>query len=159
PPEPNRADEPLAKEFSFNRAVRFLDAAALDWQESWQCFTCHTNISYLMARPTASADAPAHREVRSYAEPLGSIRWDEGGPGFDAEVVAIAAALAMNDAATTKKLHPLTRQALDRMWKVQRAAGDWAWPIRCGWPPMETDEHYGVTLAAIAAGSAPGDYV
>jgi squalene-hopene/tetraprenyl-beta-curcumene cyclase len=158
PPEPNRADEPLAKEFSLTKAVHFLDSASLDWQQSWGCFTCHTNISYLIARPHVSADAPAHREVRKYAEELISLRWEEVGTRFDAEVIAIGAAMSLNDAASTKKLHPLTRVALDRMWTAQRPEGDWKWPTRCGWPPMETDEHYGVTLAAIAAGSAPGDY-
>ena len=56
-PEPNRADEPFAKKFSMDQALHFLDSAALDWQKSWECFTCHTNYSYLMARPTISADA------------------------------------------------------------------------------------------------------
>lgn len=157
-PAPNRADEPLAHKFSLPQAVHFLDSAALDWQQSWQCFTCHTNISYLMARPLISADAPAHREVRKYAEELISLRWEEVGPRFDAEIVAIAAALALNDAASTQKLHPLSRVALDRMWTVQREAGDWKWPIGCRWPPMESDEHYGVTLAAIATGAAPDGY-
>lgn len=157
-PEPNSADEPFAKELSLDKAAHFLDSASLDWQQSWQCFTCHTNISYLIARPSISADAPAHREVRKFAESLVSLRWEEVGPRFDAEVVAIGAALSLNDAATTKKLHPLTRTALDRMWTVQREAGDWKWPTGCRWPPMESDEHYGVTLAAIAAGGAPNDY-
>src|SRR5262249_46838693 len=60
--------------------------------------------------------------------------------------------------ATTKTLHPLTRTALDRMWTVQRPEGYWKWPTRCGWPPMESDEHYGATLAAIDAGTAPDEY-
>src|SRR5262245_33767585 len=34
PPEPNRADEPLAKQFSLERALHFLDSASLDWQQS-----------------------------------------------------------------------------------------------------------------------------
>ena len=157
-PAANSATEPLAERFSLDQAAHFLDSASLDWQQSWQCFTCHTNVSYLIARPSISADAPAHREVRKYAEELIGLRWEEVGPRFDAEVVAIAAALALNDSATTKKLHPLTRTALDRMWTVQRPEGDWKWPIRCGWPPMEADEHYGVTLAAIATGAAPNDY-
>lgn len=158
PPDPNSATEPLAEKFSMDKAVRFLDTASLDWQQTWQCFTCHTNISYLMARPTISFDAPAHREVRKHAEALISRRWEEVGPRFEAEVVGIAAALALNDAATTGKLHPLTRTALDRMWTVQREEGDWTWPIRCAWPPMESDQHYGVTLAAIATGAAPDGY-
>ncbi len=44
------------------------------------------------------------------------------------------------------------------MWTTQRESGDWKWPINCRWPPMESDEHYGVTLAAIAAGAAPDNY-
>jgi squalene-hopene/tetraprenyl-beta-curcumene cyclase len=158
PPKPNRADEPLAEEFSLDKAVHFLDSASLDWQESWGCFTCHTNVSYLIARPNVSADAPAHRTVRKYAEELVSLRWEEVGTRFDAEIIAIATALALNDAATTKKLHPLTRLALDKMWTAQRPEGDWQWPTRCGWPPMETDQHYGVTIAAVGVGAAPGDY-
>ena len=158
PPDSNSADEPFAQEFSLDKAAHFLDSASLDWQKSWQCFTCHTNISYLMARPSISANAPAHREVRKFAEGLVSLRWEEVGPRSDAEVVAIGSALALNDAATTKKLHPLTRIALDRMWTLQRETGEWKWPTRCGWPPMESDEHYGVTLAAIGTGTAPEDY-
>lgn len=158
PPEANRADEPLAENYSLDRALHFLDSASLEWQQSWQCFTCHTNVSYLIARPTVSANAPAHREVRKYAEELISLRWSEVGQRFDAEVVAIGAALALNDATTTKKLHPLTRIALDKMWTGQRPEGDWKWPTGCRWPPMESDDHYGVTLAAIGVGAAPEGY-
>lgn len=157
-PESNSADEPFAEKFSMDQAARFLDSAALNWQQTWKCVTCHTNASYLMARPAISADAPAHREVRRFVEEQVAGRWKEKGPRSDAEVVAIAASLAMNDAATTHSLNPLTRQALDRMWTVQRPTGDWKWPTRCAWPPMESDTHYGVTLAAIATGVAPDDY-
>ena len=70
PPGENQRDEPLAAEFSRERAARFLDSAALDWQKSRQCFTCHTNFAYLLARPSISTDAPAHAEVRDFAEKL-----------------------------------------------------------------------------------------
>jgi squalene-hopene/tetraprenyl-beta-curcumene cyclase len=156
-PAPNRREEPLAREFSLDRAVHFLDSASLAWQKRRQCFTCHTNYAYLYARPLVDADAPAHKEVRRFAEELVAKRWAERGPRWDAEVVATAAALAFNDAATTGKLHPLTRKALDRMWTVQRADGGWTW-LKCGWPPMESDDHYGVTLAALAVGFAPEGY-
>lgn len=155
-PEPNSKDEPLAS-YSLDRAVRFLDSAALDWQKTRQCFTCHTNFAYLMARPHVSADIPAHRQVRAYAEELVVQRWRQKGPRWDAEVVCAAAFLAMNDAATTGKLHPVTRAALDRMWTLQRADGGWNW-LKCKWPPMESDDHYGVTLAVIGAGIAPEGY-
>ena len=125
-PGPNKLDEPVAKEFSLERAVHFLDSAALTWQKDRQCFTCHTNYAYLYARPAVSAAGPAHAEVRKFAEELVTTRWVDKGPLWDAEVVATAAALAFNDAATTGKLHVQTRQALDRMWTLQRDDGGWA---------------------------------
>lgn len=156
-PQPNKADEPLAEEFSLTQAVRFLDTAALAWQKDRQCFTCHTNFAYLYARPAVSAGAESHRQVRASAEKLVSERWPDKGPRWDAEVVAAAAALAYNDAATTGHLHETTRAALERMWTLQKADGGWSW-LKCDWPPMESDDHYGVTLAAIAVGAAPDGY-
>lgn len=156
-PGANDPDEPLAAEFSLDQAVHFLDSAALTWQKEQKCFTCHTNFAYLYARPTASSDTTAHRQVREFAEELVSERWPKEGPRWDAEVVATAAALSFNDSATTGKLQPLTRIALDRMWTVQQEHGGWSW-LKCDWPPMESDDHYGVTLAAIAVGVAPEDY-
>src|SRR5829696_2348701 len=78
-PGPNRRDEPLAKEFSLDKAVGFLDAAALNWQKERKCFTCHTNYAHLYARPLVSADAPAAKEVRRFAEELIEKRWVESG--------------------------------------------------------------------------------
>lgn len=156
-PSDNSSEEPLAAEFSLDRAVRFLDAASLAWQKERNCMTCHTNYAFLMARPLVSADAPAHAAVREYAEELVEQRWQERGPRWPAEVVATAAALAFNDARTTGKLHPTTRAALERMWTVQREDGGFDW-LKCNWPPMEIDDHYGVTLAAIGVGIAPEDY-
>jgi squalene-hopene/tetraprenyl-beta-curcumene cyclase len=161
-PGPNRADEPLAEAFSLERAHEFLDAAALSWQKERKCFTCHTNYAYLHARPAlpslTSSPTPTPQEtVRAFAEQLVLDRWVQQGPRWDAEVVATAAALAFQDARTTGRLHPATRQALDRMWTVQQEDGGWNW-LKCEWPPMESDDHYGVTLAALAVGVAPDDY-
>jgi squalene-hopene/tetraprenyl-beta-curcumene cyclase len=156
-PAANTATEPLAKEFSLAGAARFLDEAALNWQKSRKCFTCHTNYAYLYARPLVSSDVVAHRAVRDFAAQLVNERWPEKGPRWDAEVVATAAALAFNDAATTGKLAPETRMALDKMWTIQREDGGWKW-LDCNWPPMEDDDHYGATLAAIAVGVAPDEY-
>lgn len=155
-PGPNRKDEKVA-DFSLERAVHFLDSAALTWQKKRACFTCHTNYAYLYTRPLINADAPAHKEVRQFAEDLVTKRWPDKGPRWDAEVIATAAALAYNDSLTTKKLHPVTKTALDRMWTVQQKDGGWSW-LKCDWPPMESDDHYGVTLAAIATGVAPENY-
>jgi squalene-hopene/tetraprenyl-beta-curcumene cyclase len=155
-PGPNAAEEPLGL-FSLDKAADFLDSAALDWQKSRQCFTCHTNYAYLMARPMLSADGPAHQAVRAYAEELVTRRWPDQGPRWDAEIVMTAGVLAINDALTTGRLSPVTRKALDRMWSVQRNDGGFEW-LKCEWPPMESDDHYGACFALVAVGAAPDEY-
>jgi squalene-hopene/tetraprenyl-beta-curcumene cyclase len=157
-PGPNLPDEPMAAEFSMDRAVKFLDSAALTWQKEQDCFTCHTNYAYPYARPAVASNVAAHRQIREHAEKLVRERWPKEGPRWDTEVVTTAAALAFNDRATTGKLHPATRTALDRMWTVQQPDGGWDW-LKCDWPPMESDDHYGVTLAAIAVGVVPEQYM
>jgi squalene-hopene/tetraprenyl-beta-curcumene cyclase len=73
------------------------------------------------------------------------------------EVVATASTLAFQDAQTTGKLHPLTRQALDRMWTVQQANGAWDWN-KHQLPPQEYDDYYGAVYAALGVGHAPDGY-
>ena len=67
---PNRKDEPLAKNFSVERATRFLDNAALAWQNEKKCFTCHTNYAYLYARPAQHINDKAGRVTVARLEVL-----------------------------------------------------------------------------------------
>lgn len=156
-PGANTPEEPLAKKFSRDSAVQFLDAAALDWTHERKCFTCHTNYAYLMARPLVSHQVPAHRDVRAALEEMVVTSWPEDGPRWDAEVVMTAATLAVNDSLTSGKLHATTRTALERMWTVQKPDGGFDW-LKCEWPPMESDDHYGATIAMIGVGAAPEGY-
>jgi squalene-hopene/tetraprenyl-beta-curcumene cyclase len=157
-PAPNKPDEPLAGEYSLERARHFLDSASLAWQKKRDCMTCHTNYLYLMSRPALGADDEAHRTVRQYAEDLVTKRWKDKGPRWDTEVVMAGLVLAYNDALTTGKLHPVSREALDKMWAVQRDDdGGITW-IACGWPPMESDDEFGATMMALAVCCAPDDY-
>ncbi len=154
---PNESDEPIAKEFSLERGRKFLDDVSLQWQRERKCVTCHTNFSYLVTGATHAASRPAYADVRKFTEELVSDRWVAKGPRWDAEVVVAAAGLAISDAEGSGKLHPLTRKALDRMWTVQKPDGGWNW-LKCGWPPMESDDYYGATLALLATGRAPEGY-
>lgn len=152
-----RADEPIAKELSLSKAAVYLDTSALAWQKAKKCGACHTNFAYLMARPSLDDTGQASNTVRQFFESMVTDRWEDLGPRWDSEVVVAAAMLAINDRLTTGKLHPVTQRAFERMWTLQRDDGGWDW-LNCGWPPMEHDDHYGVTLAAIGVGSAPDDY-
>jgi len=108
-----------------------------------------------MARSSISPDAPAHRRIREAAELLATHPKKTGHEATEA--VMVASVLAQNDAATTGKLHPATRFALDRIWTFQREDGGWNW-FDGNEPPSEIDDHFGVTMAAIGVGSAPEDY-
>jgi squalene-hopene/tetraprenyl-beta-curcumene cyclase len=162
--EPDKAlsmkgDEPLAKEFSLEKARDSLDALSVRWIEKHKCGSCHTTYPYLMVRP-ALKDSAAHKEVRDFIEKR-ATNWDSGKkedkPRGDAEIVITAAALAVNDARTTGKLHPLTRRTLDRIWTLQKPDGGWDW-YKCGWPPFELDDYYGAVVAAVGVGHAPEGY-
>ena len=155
PPGRNRPDEPLRDEFSMKAAVRYLDTAALTWQKQRSCFSCHSNYAFLMARPSVSHEVPAHRQIRQAAEHLATHPRDKA--YWVTETVMVASVLAQNDAATTGKLHPATRFALDRIWTAQRDDGGFTW-LDNDEPPSEIDDHYGVTMAAIGVGVAPDDY-
>jgi len=160
-PVPLDPDEPLAGAFSLELAVQSLDNTALHWQREYQCAACHTLPPYLMVRPLLSSIAPEPPEVRAFFEQVVEQRL-EGEPalpkdGISSIIIETALALAFHDRATTGKLHPTTRTQLDRMWTLQRGDGSWEWPFR-DVPPIKSDEHYGVVVAALATGAAPDDY-
>jgi squalene-hopene/tetraprenyl-beta-curcumene cyclase len=119
-------------------------------------------MPYMMARPALGGVLTPPDDVRRFYEEVVAGK-REAMPDYECRdlggsiAIGVAAAMAMNDSATTGKLHPLTRQALERMWTLQRADGGWDWPFR-DTPPLKIDAHYGVTLAAIAAGMAPEGY-
>lgn len=153
----NLPEQQIREKFSLDAATRFLDASSLYWQKQRKCFTCHTNYPYLMARPFIVADDTAHQQVRAFAEQTVTEQWPEKESVINYEVVSTASILAFNDAFQTGRLHDVTRQALARMWTIQRDDGGFDW-IRANTAPSELDDHYGVTLALIGVGAAPDGY-
>jgi squalene-hopene/tetraprenyl-beta-curcumene cyclase len=170
-PTAAQSNEPMAATLSLARAADFLDTVTLSWIRDQKCASCHTGYPYLLARASlGDPDVPAVRNVRKYLEDRVAA-WDQGGKGAGylkgtgsvkdtegiTEVVAIASTLAMHDAWTTGKLHPRTRQALDRMWQLQRPAGAWAWN-KTRLAPLEHDDYFGAVYAAVGVGQAPEGY-
>jgi squalene-hopene/tetraprenyl-beta-curcumene cyclase len=160
PAQPNRADEPLLERLSLSKAAEYLDAGAHAREKN--CFACHATFAYLTARPAISATASVHRDTRQALEQFAAeiaaakLNSDEK-PGRVTDAVMTAAVLAQNDAATGGKLHPLTRKALDRIWDLQQEDGGWNW-VKKNEPPSESDDHFGVTTAAIGVATAPDGY-
>src|SRR5438309_2296211 len=173
PPKPavSKPDEPRAKGLSLAKSAEFLDGVTLHWLKARKCASCHTGFPYLLARQAlGDSKAPALLEVRKFFEDRVAA-WDKGGKGAGmlkgdrvtwrsegiTEVVAIASTLALHDAQGTGKLHPRTRQALERMWELQEPNGAWAWN-KTGLAPLEHDDYYGAVYAALGVGHAPEDY-
>jgi len=153
------ADEPIAAAFSAKQAAIYLDRSSLTWQKEKKCVTCHTNMPYMFARPALSSVQKDSGEVREFFERYRTERWTKKDPtesqGF--WVIVVGAGLTFNDMQTTGHLRPVTRDVLDFLWTTQRADGGWDWPD-CDYAPMEIDDHFGVTLAALAVGIAPDGY-
>ncbi len=153
------ADEPMAAGFSAEKAAQYLDRSALNWVKTKKCATCHTNLFYMVARPALRTILPDSGEVRTFYENYLKVRWQKNAPkeadGF--WPIVVGTGLTFNDAQTTGKHSDVAREVLDMMWTVQRADGGWNWP-HCDYAPMEIDDHYGVTIAALTVGIAPGDY-
>src|SRR5262245_50900628 len=165
-PSPTKKDEPLARSLSLAKGAEYLDRAAMAWHRDRGCASCHTSYPFLMARPMlGDAKAPALLWMRKTLEDR-VAGWDVGGKGAGlpkeedeavTEVVATAATLAFHDAQSGGKLHPRTRQALDRTWTIQRKDGSWDWN-KHQLPPQELDEYFGVVYAALGVGYAPDGY-
>ncbi|MDZ4851169.1 MAG: squalene--hopene cyclase [Pirellulaceae bacterium] len=153
------ANEPIAAEYSAKKGAEYLDRAALNWQKTKKCATCHTNMFYLAARPALSAIQSDSGDVRRFYEDYRKVRWQKKGPtenqGF--WPIVVGTGLTLNDLQTTGKLSDVAREVLDMMWTVQREDGGWKWP-HCDYAPMEIDDHYGVTVAALTVGIAPDGY-
>jgi squalene-hopene/tetraprenyl-beta-curcumene cyclase len=145
------------------KAAEFLDAGAQAHEKENNCISCHGTFAYLMARPALSTPAAQQAAVRSYLE-----KWvtdssaqrlnDASDPQKLTEAVFTGAVLAQHDAATSGKLQPISRQSLDLMWQVQQKDGGFNWLKSNNEPPSSIDDHFGVTMAAIGAGLAPGGY-
>jgi len=171
------------------KAANYLDVREqwwTNWQGSARdhgtfCVSCHTALPYALSRP-ALREALAVQEQSTYERQLledvkTRVRlWNQVGPyyngsGYDGkadesrgtESVLNALILSHYDA-LTGKLSSETRAGFDNMWALQEKSGDkkgaWAW-LQFNQEPWEAKDsaYYGACLAAIAVGSAPGNYM
>ncbi len=144
------------------------------------CISCHTAVPYALARPALYAalqeQSPAPNEQKILDNVIKRVRmWRDVEPFYPdqtrglpktsesrgTESILNALILVWRDA-PSGKLSPDARLALDNMWALEFTGSDmkgsWAW-LQFHNAPWEGDsQYYGTTLAAIAIGSAPGDY-
>jgi squalene-hopene/tetraprenyl-beta-curcumene cyclase len=147
------------------------------------CVSCHTAMPYMIARPVLrgalAEQGPSAPERRMLDHVVKRVRiWKDVEPWYPdqtrglpktsesrgTEAVFNALVLATRDASAPQpSLSDDTKQAFANMWALQFKAGDragaWAW-INFHYEPWEADDSpfFGASLAAVAAGTAPGDY-
>ncbi|MBZ5562796.1 MAG: hypothetical protein LAP13_10280 [Acidobacteriia bacterium] len=179
---------PASASWSGKAAATYLDARLEWWMgwpvakrdHETFCVSCHTVLPYALARPALRAalaeQAPSSEERKLLDNVTKRVRlWKEVEPFYpDAkrgapktaesrgtESVLNALILVGHDA-PAGRLSPDARLALDNMWAEQLKTGDargaWMW-LEFGNSPWEgNSQYYGATLAALAAGAAPGHY-
>jgi len=158
---PDRAKEPFLKQISLPKAIEYLDSGVHAHEGT--CLACHGTFAYLATRPAISTMTSTHRQTRQALDEFAAKLAEEKLSPREtpqlrvSQTVLTAGVLAQHDAAAEKKLLPLKHKALDRIWDLQRDDGGWDW-VKHDEPPSGIDDHFGVTMAAIAAGTAPDHY-
>jgi len=147
--------------FSPRLAVDYMEQGAAAWTGEWKCVACHTNGSYMVVRPLLTQQLGVPQSalrgffVKTLREELATDPADMRPELDSTQAVYVAAGLAIWDANVTHRLSPETAEALDVMFKLQRADGDWAISDDNN-PPLESSRYQLATVAARAVGNAPG---
>jgi hypothetical protein len=166
-------------------AAEYLDSRQKEWF-AWPaakapggpCVSCHTGLTYLLARPrlrrALGESEPtsyerglldglrARVEKKSASELSPTVKEPFASQRFGVESIFSALFLCLQDRGSAT-LSADAKQAFDRMWSLQsRAAkskGAWPW-FDLDLDPWETPDSafYGAAIAALAAGSAPPEY-
>jgi len=158
----------------------------MEWPRSQRdhdtfCVSCHTAVPYALSRPAfrqaLGEQTSSANERRLLDNVTKRVRlWKEVAPFYSdadrgayktvesrgTESVLNALILASRDA-QSDQLSDDTRTAFASMWAEQQTSGTkkgaWMW-LRFRNEPWEADDsdYYGATLAAVAIGTAPGNY-
>jgi squalene-hopene/tetraprenyl-beta-curcumene cyclase len=174
-------DQQAAAAYLDQRAIWWMEWPKAARDHETFCISCHTAVPYALSRPALrkplAEQAPSPNERRLLENVTKRVRlWKEVAPFYSdsdrgvyktvesrgTESVLNALILASNDA-RTGPLGNDTLTAFANMWAEQQTTGDkkgaWSW-LRFANEPWEADDSgfYGATLAAVAVGTAPGNY-
>lgn len=166
-------------------AANYLDSRQQEWF-AWKaannavggpCISCHTSMTYLLARPALRRSLGEQQATRYELGLLDAMRARFGKkeaaemfPGAKgrhaaeaAGVEAVLSTLFLAGSGEQQALSAEARQAFERLWSLQlkegKNKGAWAWN-EFGLDPWEVPDSvfYGAALAALAAGHAPAAY-
>lgn len=156
----------LAADWSPQRAADYLDGRQKDWfawpraaSADGPCVSCHTGLTYLLARPALRRVLAEKQPTQYETGLLNRLRVKAGAepPGALQGVETVFAALFLGSEDGDA---PSTRAAFSQLWSLQRKEGSvhgaalW---YSAGLDPWETPaaSYYGSALAALALAAAP----
>ncbi|OAI56073.1 hypothetical protein AYO49_04865, partial [Verrucomicrobiaceae bacterium SCGC AG-212-N21] len=154
-------NEPFISAFSAQAAAEYLDRRAHLVEKN--CYACHSTFTHMPARSVLDPLADEVMQSRIRLERLMTLLLD---PKTASSVqtqhikrlrILAPVELARHDAATTGTLAPLTRRALDAMWKLQQPDGGIDW-IRVREAPQAIDDWWPVAMMALGTAAAPDGY-
>ena len=154
------AGEPKRESFSFAAGLAYLEKGTAAWASDRACVSCHTTGSYLLTRPalTQVAGKPSEEMRAFFVDQLAKTAKEDRAKLRDGyrptQMAYLAAGLAQWDAHVTGALSPETDASLRLMFELQSEDGSFQ-NVQC-WPPLESSEFHGATVAAMAAAAAPG---
>jgi hypothetical protein len=181
PPEAAEWNAAAASRYLDGRMSAWLAWPNAQRDHGTACVSCHTTLPYALARPllrgALDERAPSEPEMVVREQVATRVRlWREVEPYYPdqtrglpktsesrgTEAVLNASILAARDAEAGTMSEDL-RLAFENLWALQMRreplAGGWAW-LEFGLEPWEgpRSSYFGAALAAIAVGTAPGDY-
>jgi squalene-hopene/tetraprenyl-beta-curcumene cyclase len=169
----------IAQDWSAQRAASYLDSRQKEWfawptakAQGGPCLSCHTGLTYLLARPVLRQMLAEGGPTPYESGLLDGLRArvDRMQPRSDQPTAmqglgseAVLSALLLMLAEDGHGLSAPTKQAFDRLWALQiregPQRGSWSW-FDLNLDPWETPDsaYFGASLAALAAGSTPDSY-
>ena len=162
----------LSADWNPEAAARYLDGRQKEWF-AWKpaisadgpCVSCHTGMTYLLARPALrqrlKETQPTMYEVGLLDRLRAKVGEKPAGALQSVEAIFSAMFLSRDDARQTMSAH--TQKAFDQLWTLQGGAGaskgGWRW-YAVNLDPWENAEShfYGSSLAAVALSQTPAEY-
>jgi hypothetical protein len=162
----------LSADWSPELAARYLDSRQQEWfnwkpamQADGPCVSCHTGMTYLLARPVLRRVLKENQPTTYEVGLLNRLRTKVGekpaGALQGVETIFSAMFLSREDATKTMSAH--TQKAFDQLWTLQSAEGSpkggWRW-YAANLDPWENTEsgYYGAAIAAMALSQTPTEY-
>jgi squalene-hopene/tetraprenyl-beta-curcumene cyclase len=151
-----------------DRAARYLDTRLAEWfawkpalQANGACVSCHTAMTYLLARPALRQRLGEPAETAFEAGLLARLRKQVGQnpEPYLQSIETVFAALFLSRDGARERVSNDAEVAFDRLWAMQHTEGPlngaWDW-LSVDLDPWEHTEssYFGAAMAAVAVGQA-----